>query len=90
MRGDKREGSFLPPEENMDLPDFTPECVHVLLREVYGHSLTTTMGCTWTGESRTTPYCSVVDANKPRNWLAGMPRPQEAVGCRFMAILDVE
>ena len=25
-----------PPEINADLPDFTPECVHLLLREVYG------------------------------------------------------
>ena len=25
-------GDFPPPEENTDLPDFTPECAHLLLR----------------------------------------------------------
>ena len=25
-----------PPEENADLPDFTPECAHLLLQEFYG------------------------------------------------------
>ena len=29
-------GDFPPPEENTDLPDFTPECAHLLLQEVYG------------------------------------------------------
>ena len=29
-------GVLTPSEENMDLPDFEPELVHLLLREVYG------------------------------------------------------
>ena len=30
-------GDLPPPEENADLPDFTPEHVHLLLWEVYGY-----------------------------------------------------
>ena len=57
-------GGGLPPsEENANLPVFTPDYAHLLLWEVYGeNSLTTTMGRTWTGESRTTFYGSVVGA----------------------------
>ena len=29
-------GGLLPQEENTDIPDFTPERAHLLLREVYG------------------------------------------------------
>ena len=29
-------GAASPPEENADLPDFTPERVHLFLQEVYG------------------------------------------------------
>ena len=42
--------------------------------------LTTTMGRTWTEESLTTLYGSVVGYRYPRNWLAGIPRPQEQWG----------
>ena len=35
-RGDPRGGGLTLPEENADLPYFTPERVHLLLREVYG------------------------------------------------------
>ena len=32
-------GNVPPPEENADLPVFCPECVHMLLQEVYGDFL---------------------------------------------------
>ena len=32
-------GGVLPPEKNADLPDFTPERVHLLLQGVYGDFL---------------------------------------------------
>ena len=32
-------GGVTPPEENKDLPDFTPERAHLLLQGVYGYYL---------------------------------------------------
>ena len=37
MIGDPHRGDLPPPEENTDLPYFTPEREHLLLREVYGY-----------------------------------------------------
>ena len=34
MRGDPCGGGLPTPEENTDLPNFTPECVHLLLQGV--------------------------------------------------------
>ena len=40
-----------PPEENADLPDFTPEHAHLLLQEIFGELPHYNNGCTWMGES---------------------------------------
>ena len=32
-------GVICPPEENADLPDFTPESAHLLLQGIYGYYL---------------------------------------------------
>ena len=61
-RGDPRGGDFPSPEENADLPDFTPEHAHLLLRGFYGDYPIITMGRTWMEELRTTLYGSVVCA----------------------------
>ena len=79
-----------PPEENADLPDFTPQRAHLLLQEVY----------------RDFPHCNygshldvgvAYDAIWQRCWrrLAAQldswyATPIGAVGRRFMAILAVE
>ena len=49
-----------PPEENTDLPDFTPEFAHMLLQESMETTRIATMGRTWTGESWTTPSVIIV------------------------------
>ena len=84
------EGDFIPPEENADLPDFTPEHVHILLQEVYGDYQNHNYGLHLDG--------GVVDdaiwqhywrrlAAQSASWYNTFSR---AVGCRFTAILAAE
>ena len=79
-----------PPEENADLPDFTPERTHMLLREVYEdfphHN-------NWSHLDRGVAY----DAIWQRRWrqLAAQSNiwydmTSVAVGRRFTAILEAE
>ena len=79
-----------PPEENKDLPDFTPERAHMLLWEVYGYFPYNNYGshldagvtddaiwqCRWRGL-----------AAQSASWHA---TPSGAVGCRFTEILAAE
>ena len=83
-------GGLPPPEENADLPDFTPECAHLLLQEFYGdfphHNNGShldggdTDNTIWQRRWRRL-------AAKLASWYA---MPTGAVGCRFTAILAVE
>ena len=55
-------GDLPPPDENVDLPDFTPDHEHLLLQGLYEEFHIKTMGSTWKEESRTTLSGSVVGA----------------------------
>ena len=55
-------GGLNPPEENADLPDFTPEHAHLLLREVYGDFIRHNDGSHLYGGVQTMLYESVVGA----------------------------
>ena len=80
-----RVGGALPPsEENSDLPDFTPERAHLLLREVYGDFPHHNNG-------------SHDDAIWQRRWRRLAPQlaswyatTKGSVGCCFTSILAVE
>ena len=83
-------GSLPPPEENADLPDFTPECVHLLLREVYGDFPHHNYGLHLdggVGDDALWQRRWLRLAAQSANWYA---TPTGAVGRRFTAILDVE
>ena len=83
-------GDATPPEENSDLPGFTPESVHLLLQEVYGDF----------PHHNNESYLDVVikdDAVWQSHWRRLAPQsaswyatPSGAVGRRFTEILAVE
>ena len=83
-------GALPPPEKNADLPDFTPERAHLLLREVYGDFPHHNDGSHLDG--------GVTDnAIWERPWrrlsaqsASWYSTPTGAVGHRFTAILAVE
>ena len=83
-------GRLSPSEENADLPDFTPECAHLLLWEVYGDLLHHNDGLQL--DRRVAD-----DAIWQRRWIqlaeqsdSWYATPSGAVGRRFTAILAAE
>ena len=72
-----------PPEENEDLPDFTPERAHLLLREIYGYLPHPSDGSHLDR--------GVTDnATRQRCWRRLAATPSGAVGHCFTAILVAE
>ena len=79
-----------PPEENADLPDFTPERAHLLLQEVYGNFPHHNVGSHLDGGVADVALWKIHWhrlAAQTASWYA---TPTGAVGRRFTAILDVE
>ena len=79
-----------PPEENADLPEFTPGCAHLLLQEVYGHF-------PHHNDGSHLDWGVVDDAIWQHRWLRLAAQsdiwyatPTVAVMRRFTVILDVE
>ena len=82
-------GDTTPPEENADLPGFSPESAHLLLQGVYGDFLHHNDGSHLDGR--------IADAVWQRHWrrLAAQSEswyatPSGAVGRRFTVILTTE
>ena len=73
-------GDATPPEENADLPGFTPESAQLLLQGVYGDFPHHNDGAHLDGESQTTLHESVASAGLLPSQRAGMPRPLERWG----------
>ena len=85
-----RGGDMLPPEENADLPGFTPESVHLLLQGVYGDFQQYNDGLHLEGgiiDDATWQHCWRRLAAQSASWYA---TPSGAVGRRFTAILAAE
>ena len=83
-------GGMSLPEENADLPDFTPELAHLFLRVVYGDFLHQNDGSHLDGgvvDDAIWQRCWRRLAVKLAVWYA---TPSGAVGNRFMAILAAE
>ena len=79
-----------PPEENADLPEFTPERTHLLLQEVYGDFMYHNDGSHWDGgvaDDAIWQICWHWLAVQSAIWYA---TPSGEVGCRFTEILAVE
>ena len=79
-----------PPEENADLPDFTPESAHLLLQIVYGdympHNNEFHLGGGIVDNSIRQRFWRRIAAQSAR-WYA---TPYGAVGRRFTAVLAAE
>ena len=83
-------GDMPPPEENADLPGFTPERVHLLFQGFHGDFLHHGDGSHLEGviaEDALWQRCWRRLAAHSEIWYA---TPSGAVGRRFMAILDAE
>ena len=83
-------GEFPPPEENADLPGFTPERAHLLLREVYGdfphHNYGSHLDGVVANDSIWQRRWRRIAAHSA-SWYA---TPSGSVGHRFTPILAVE
>ena len=60
-------GDMPPPEENADLPGFTPECAHLFLHGFYGDFLHHNDGSHLDRGSQMTLHGSVASAGSLRN-----------------------
>ena len=83
-------GTYPPPEENSDLLDFTPECAHLLLQEVYGdlpHHNDRSHLDRGVADNDIWKHRWLQLAAPLASWYA---TPSGAVGCRSTAILAAE
>ena len=83
-------GDVPPPEESTDLPEFPPECAHLLLQRVYGDFLHHNDGLHLDGgfQDNDVWQCHWIRlAARSASWYA---TPSGYVGCRFVSILAAE